>query len=130
MKSEEEKENQTVIKEDINKTQPENAFGLDQKVASLLTYAVGFITGIIVEKKNRVIRFHAFQSTIFFIPAFVIYIVLSIIFSFIPFLGILLGFILWAGFAVIWIFLMVKAYQGEIYELPFIGKIAKEQANK
>jgi uncharacterized membrane protein len=32
-----------------------------------------------------------------------------------------------AAFA-IWVFLMVKAYRNEEYELPYLGKIAKDHA--
>jgi len=31
---------------------------------------------------------------------------------------------------VLWLFLMWKAYQNIEYQLPYIGKIAKEQADK
>lgn len=134
MNTNEEKENQTVFKsKDKDNAQVENTSGLDQNVAALLTYAVGFITGIIfifVEKENRFVRFHAFQSAIFFTPTFIVYIVLTIVLGFIPFIGWLLSFLLWAGFAALWIFLMIKAYKGEKYKLPFVGDIAEEQANK
>lgn len=118
MNTNEEKENQTVFKsKDKDNAQVENTSGLDQNVAALLTYAVGFITGIIfifVEKENRFVRFHAFQSAIFFTPTFIVYIVLTIVLGFIPFIGWLLSFLLWAGFAALWIFLMIKAYKDQL----------------
>lgn len=134
MSIKEEKDSQTVFKQEHNEiVKVENTAGLDQSLAALLTYAMGFITGIIfifVEKENRFVRFHAFQSAIFFTPAFIIYIILSVLLYYIPFIGGILSFLLWAGFAAIWILLMFKAYKGEKYKLLFVGDIAEEQANK
>ena len=43
--------------------------GLDAKVAGLLCYVVGWVTGLIfflIEKENKFVRFHAMQSIIVF----------------------------------------------------------------
>ena len=45
-------------------------FGLDENIASALTYVLTFLTGIIfilVEKENKTVRFHAMQS-IHYVP--------------------------------------------------------------
>ena len=45
------------------------AGGLDENVAAALTYLLGWITGVgflLVEPSNRMVRFHARQSTIVF----------------------------------------------------------------
>jgi uncharacterized membrane protein len=53
--------------------------------------------------------------------------------AFIPFLGHLLMFLLWMalgiGIFVAWIVLLIKANQGQMYKLPFIGDLAEKQAN-
>jgi uncharacterized membrane protein len=53
--------------------------------------------------------------------------------AFIPFLGLLLMFLLWMalgiGIFVAWIVLLIKANQGQMYKLPFIGDLAEKQAN-
>ena len=99
--------------------------GLDENVAGLLCYFLGFITGIIfliVEKESRVVKFHAMQSTITFLGVFVI----LVVFGWIP----LLGTLIWIGSLVLWLFLMVNALRGKQYELPIVGKMAAEKANK
>ncbi|MDP3142898.1 MAG: hypothetical protein Q8N14_02985, partial [Candidatus Omnitrophota bacterium] len=43
--------------------------GIEPKVAGLLSYLLGFITGVIfllIEKENKFVRFHALQSIIVF----------------------------------------------------------------
>ena len=63
-------------------------FGLDENIASALTYVLGFLTGIIfflMEKENKTVRFHAMQSIITFLGLTIVYCYPSII----PFLGIL-----------------------------------------
>ena len=44
-------------------------FGLDQNLAGALTYAVGWVSGLVFllsEKENKFVRFHAMQSIITF----------------------------------------------------------------
>jgi uncharacterized membrane protein len=103
--------------------------GLEENVAGLLCYLVGWITGIIfliLEKKNQTIRFHAWQSTI----VFGAYTILSIVFGFIPFVGVILNAILGAVAVILWVILMFKAYKGERYKLPVAGEIAEKQVKK
>jgi len=109
-------------------------------VAGLLTYILGFITGIIflvIEpyKNDKFVRFHAFQS-IFFNVALVVfwiaYLILSSILGFVS-LGILamlmglLGLVITLAILAYWIFLMYKAYNNELYKIPFIGDLAAKQ---
>ena len=47
------------------------SMGLDESVAGLLCYIVGWITGIVflvLEKENKFVRFHALQSLLTFLP--------------------------------------------------------------
>jgi uncharacterized membrane protein len=103
--------------------------GLQQNVAGLLCYVLGWVTGIvflILEKDNRFVRFHAMQSIVTFGAITVVQIILS----FIPVVGGVLGWVVWLLSLVLWIILMVKAYQGQMYKLPVAGDIAEKQANK
>lgn len=100
--------------------------GLAPNIAGALCYLGGFITGIVfllVEKENRFVRFHAMQS----IVVSVALIVVSIILGFIPILGWAVGLLLNLAGIVLWVMLMIKAFQGEEWEVPFVGKIAREQ---
>ena len=101
--------------------------GLDPNLAGLLCYLLGLITGIvflIIEKENRFVRFHAFQSLAVFGALFV----LSLIAGFIPVIGRLISILLAPVGLILWILLMVKAYQGERYKLPVVGDWAEEQS--
>lgn len=105
--------------------------GDNQNLMGALTYLLGFITGIIfllVEKNNKFVRFHAMQSTIFFGGIFIINVVLSIIR--LPVIGGMLSLVISLVSFVGWIVLMWKAFQGEMYKLPYIGNIAEEQLAK
>ena len=50
--------------------------------------------------------------------------------TFVPVIGWLLSpFVMIVGF-VVWLMAIYKAYNGEDFELPVVGKIAKEQLKK
>ena len=100
--------------------------GLEENVAGLLCYLLGFITGIlfyVLEKDNSFVRFHAMQSIITFGAIFVLIIVLG----FIPIIGWILALLLPFVALALWIILMIKAYQGERYKLPIVGDMAEKQ---
>jgi uncharacterized membrane protein len=103
--------------------------GLDPNLAGLLCYLLGLITAIvflIIEKENRFVRFHAYQSLGVFGALFV----LSLIVGFIPLIGTLISYLLAPVGLILWILLMVKAYQGERFKLPLSGDWAEEQSGK
>jgi uncharacterized membrane protein len=80
--------------------------------------------------RNRFIRFHSFQCLFVCVAFLVIGIALSIL-SVIPFLVLLtipLHLLLGLGGLVLWVVLLVKAYQGQLFKLPIIGDIAEKQA--
>ncbi len=101
--------------------------GMQPNLAALLSYVLGFITGLIfyfIEKENKYVRFHAMQSIVVFLALFVAQIVLG----FIPILGWVLGFLISIAAFILWIILMIKAYQGEYFKLPIAGDIAEKNS--
>ena len=115
--------------------------GMAENVAGLLCYVLGWVTGIIffLIDKRPYVRFHAAQSIVVFGGLHVINIIVGIVFG--------AGFMMmggWGGFGiawalyslvslvafVLWILLMVKAYQGEKYQVPVAGGIAQSFAGK
>jgi uncharacterized membrane protein len=102
--------------------------GLDANVAAALSYLVGFVTGIIfllAEKDNKFVRFHAMQSTLFFIGIVIVDALLQVV---IPILGFLIViFLLIPLSALVWLLMMYKAYQGEEYKLPLVGQWAADR---
>ena len=100
------------------------SIGLAPNVAGLLCYVGAWITGIIfliLEKKNQFVRFHAMQSIVTFGALTII----QIIFSFIPVAGWILNMIIGILMFVLWVVLMYRAYQGQMYKLPLAGNITE-----
>ena len=124
--------------------------GLDANLASMICYltmiccGLGIIVSLIffiMEKTNRLLRFHAMQALLFggvWIVIGVAFRILSALLSIgdldmglIVFWGLLLVRILVALFLLIFLILAaIKAYQGQYYKLPIIGDIAWNIVNK
>lgn len=116
---------------------------MSSNVAGMLAYVLGFITGIVFlvidpYKRDRFVRFHAFQS-IFLSAAYILIaiawgIVSELVFT-VSMSGmwhlVYLGWIIIRlGFFLLWIFLLYKAYNNERFELPLIGPLAAKQAGQ
>ena len=102
-------------------------FGLKKETSGALAYVLGPITGVIflVLEKDPFVRFHAMQSIVVFVGLFAIQwmlgltIILAIL---VPLVGIV-SFILW-------LMLIYKAWQGEEWEVPFVGKLVRQLVKK
>ncbi|HEY92817.1 MAG TPA: DUF4870 domain-containing protein [Dehalococcoidia bacterium] len=100
--------------------------GLEENIAGLLCYVLGWISGlvfILIEKENKFVRFHAIQS----ILVFGILNIVGIILSWIPLVGLFLWPIISVLGLILWIVLMVKAYQGIMFKLPWAGDFAEKR---
>ncbi len=107
----------------------ETGTGLSANVAGLLCYVLGWISGIVflvIEKKSKFVKFHAWQSIMTFGVLTVAYLIL---FS-IPIIGWVIGWIIWVLGLVLWIILMIQAGTGKMWKLPLAGEWAEKQANK
>jgi len=110
--------------------------GLAENVAGLLCYVVGWITGIIflLIDKRPFVKFHAAQSIVVFGGLTVLRIGLGVMLA----TGGLFGFGLWGmmlwlislATLVLWILLMLKAYQHELFKVPIAAGIAESIASK
>jgi uncharacterized membrane protein len=112
--------------------------GIEENVAGLLAYLVGWITGLIflLIDKRPFVKFHAAQSIalniafiavwiVFWICSSVIAVITSAIHIPIGFLMFFLWPIIGLGFLGLWIFVMYKAYNHEKYKLPIIGNLVE-----
>ena len=110
-------------------------FGLNENMAAALAYLGFFITGIVilvVEKENKFVRFAALQSTVLFLPIFLVTMVLNW-FAWIPLLGLIIGLvngILGILAFLAWLYLMFTAYKGQAVKVPILGDICWEQVHK
>ncbi len=114
--------------------------GMADNVAGMLAYItiIPAIIFLVTEPYNRsrFVRFHSWQNLFLHLAAVVLWIglfIVSIVLAFIPILGHLISFLIWAalcvGFLIAWIILLMKANQGIMYKLPVIGDLAEKQAN-
>src|SRR5262245_32823176 len=131
----------------MNESLEKSAIGLDGNVAAALGYPIGILglVSFFIEKQNRFVKFHGIQSVLYslglwvgFIVLLIVLFILSAILSFVSgalatlvsALTGLLGF----GVFLVWfaslLFFAYKAYQGQMFKLPVVGKIAENLANK
>jgi uncharacterized membrane protein len=122
-----------------------SALGLDANLAAALGYPIGIIglISFIIEKENRFVKFHGIQSVLFslgiWVLFFVIWIVLAILGVVLSMVSDTLGMVFWGltslialGIFLIWfvglLFFAYKAYSGQMFHLPVIGKLADKFA--
>jgi len=109
--------------------------GMTNSVAGMLAY-VTIIPAIIFlvvapYNRNRFIRFHSFQCLFLCVALIVIHLGLGVL-TVVPFMGVItfpLHMLVNLGAFVLWIVLLIKANQGQMYKLPFIGDLAEKNAN-
>ena len=122
--------------------------GLDENVAALLTYILGWVSGLVfflMEKDSKLVRFHAMQSILLNVLVIVLGIAIWIVFGIIVVvlsqigggiaaLASLLSFLIVLVFLVVVlgvvILCMVRAYQRQFFKLPVIGNFAENIVNK
>ena len=118
---------------DLGKT----SFGIPANIEGLLCYLFWGVSGLIiliVDRKNTFVRFHAIQSVLFFgalaliVPLEIIVMPLTMHLGFL--MPVFMMFNIVAGWLGLycWIFLMVKAYQGDLFKLPILGSVAEKLA--
>jgi uncharacterized membrane protein len=122
--------------------------GLDENLAALLSYVVGWISGLIfflIEKDSRLVRFHAMQSILLNVAAAIVgvalwflslisWVLVSQISGVLSFLiSVVVGlvaFVLGLGFFIAVIMCLIKAYQNQYFKLPVIGNLAEKYSAK
>jgi uncharacterized membrane protein len=126
-----------------NGANQKSALGMEGNLAAAIGYPIGIVGLIsaIIEKENRFVKFHAWQSVIwsfgFSIVFFIVFFVLGILAAIIGqvssalggifallisllvplYLLILFGALLFAAY---------KAYQGAVFKLPIAGNLAEK----
>jgi uncharacterized membrane protein len=113
----------------------DSSTGLSTRTASVLSYLGWWVTGLIfwgIERQDRVVRFHAIQSTVAFGVlglAIVVFASMALLMlSFAPagfrfFLGI--AFALWIASLVLWVIALWKASQGRHWRIPLAARVAE-----
>jgi len=99
-------------------------FGLDENLAAALCYILGWLSGFLVlflESDNEFVRFHAMQSIVVFLGLTVIGFVVGLI----PIIGFVSTPFISLLSVLLWLLLMLRAYQGARYKLPIAGDFAE-----
>jgi uncharacterized membrane protein len=99
-------------------------------ISAALSYVLGWITGLVflvLERRNRFIRFHAMQSILVSVALTVVWAVARLIFA-LPLIGGALGCVLTPALAVatflVWGGLIVLALLGKETRVPILGDLA------
>jgi uncharacterized membrane protein len=114
---------------------------LPESIAGALAYLtfVPAVVFLVLEpySKNRFVRFHSVQSLLLWGASVLFAIALklaSVVLFIIPVLGPLLVWLVSTvvvlAAVVIWVVLVVKALQGEMFKLPLLGDFASQQAGE
>ncbi|MCO6510735.1 MAG: DUF4870 domain-containing protein [Aridibacter famidurans] len=119
-----------------------SALGLDGNITALIGYIIGIVALILIfiEKDNKFVRFHAFQSVLYTVGFIVVYIAAMILITIITvvlgamsdILGLigsllyLLLFVVWLAWLIGLIMAAVKSYGGNMWKLPIVGNMAEK----
>ncbi len=109
--------------------------GLSDSAAAGIAY-ITFIPAVIFlatapYNQSANVRFHSWQS-IFLTLAYIVVRVGLIVLGHMPFIGLLLipvSLLIGLGFFILWLIVMIKAFNGQRFKIPVIGDLAEKQAN-
>jgi uncharacterized membrane protein len=111
------------------------AGNINDNIAGMLAYftIIPAIIFLFIEPFNRkpFVRYQAWQSIFFCIALLIIHLGLGVVSHIVPFLFLLIlpmQAIVSLGAFILWIVLVIKAYQGQMFRLPIIGDMAAKQA--
>jgi len=110
--------------------------GLDVRLASVLCYSVWWITGalfLVLERQHRTIRFHAAQSLLLFGAVSVLLVTVGalsavalVVSSQTYQIVRVFGDLIWAGAAVVWLVLVLRAWRGDVWRVPLVAALADQ----
>ena len=114
--------------------------GLTPNVAAglaMIFTVIGGIIMLVVEKRERFVRFWAMQAIFFGVAWFVFSIVSGIVGAIFGSISSILGW-MWAlvnalghlAFLAVWIISCVQAFSMKEWEIPLVGKLARQQLDK
>ena len=116
-----------------------SVFGLNENIAAALSYLLGPISGIFMlalGRESKFVRFHALQSTLWFLFLWIIFWVVGFLTG-LSFVGWLFTIASWPVMLVWWpvliiskLFLMFRAATGSEFKLPVVGEVAWNKVNK
>jgi uncharacterized membrane protein len=104
-----------------------------ENVAGMLAYftIIPAIIFLLIEpyNRNRFVRFHSFQCLFTAGALIVLHVCLSFVSYALPLLMLPIWGLLGLAELALWVLLVVKAYQHNMFKLPIVGDLAEKQAN-
>lgn len=127
--------------------QQKSAIGMQGNLAAALGYPIGILglVSAIIEKDNKFVKFHGFQSILWSIGMTIALVVVAIVLGILATvlasasgtLGTIFGLLtilVYVGGTLLilggLIFAAIKAYQGQMFKLPIVGNMAEKFALK
>lgn len=114
-----------------------NQSGLSDNAAGGIAYLtiIPAIVFLIIEpyKKSSFVRFHAWQSIFFFVVWAAVDILVGVVENLAPsavFLTLTLLQFVGLAFFVVWLIVLINAFNGKRIKLPIIGNVAQQQADR
>jgi uncharacterized membrane protein len=117
----------------------ESTTGLDPAVAAALAYLAGPLSGgllLLAERTSVYVRFHAWQAIIglgaVWAAGFICWVLAfgMLLVSAGAFRALLwLAYGIWAGWIVLWVICLVKAFSGQMWKMPVAGDYAERRAS-
>jgi uncharacterized membrane protein len=114
--------------------------GIDTRLAAILCYSLWWVTGLlflILERRDRAVRFHAAQALVLFgcVSAILALIGVSSAVALVlsnPLYVVVQATanVLWVGAAVMWLVLVLKAARGETWRVPLVATLADGIASR
>lgn len=102
--------------------------GMNENVAAMVSILFTWVTGLIfffLETKSKFVKYHAIQNVIFFVGLMLVGGLLGRL----PLIGGLVTTITGLGGFAMWVVLLIKTYQGEWFEIPYVSDFAKQFAD-
>ncbi len=103
--------------------------GLNPNTAALFCYLLFWLSGFVLYfmESNKFVKFHAMQSILAFGAIHLALVMIGLLRALVEWnlLG-LLSTLLLIGSLVLWIFMMLKASEGESYKLPIVSDIVEK----
>ena len=109
------------------KTKSKKTSKSENTTSAALSYVLGPVTGVffLLTSKDSFVRFHAMQSIVVFTTLIVLQWALGITLIFLPLVP-LIGLVMF----VLWLLLIYRAWQGDEWEVPVLGKYARRFVKK
>jgi uncharacterized membrane protein len=103
------------------------SLGLTKNAAAALAYVLGPISGLVflLLEKDPYVRFHAMQSIVVFVVLIILQWVLGLTMVLLPFAS-LVSILMFVA----WLFLIYKAWMGDEWEVPLLGKYVRKFLKK